>query len=210
MKCIKAYFYVNFLFSKYLVCDSKVSPLIKNLHWDFFQTLPTDCSPWRNVNFEIKNTGPSFRLGAALPSIRTIWLLKYTEDYSYRILLRSLFQNWIPFPTKRIRLYLFHGKILRAQHQCREKMIDQPPRLKKVTFYLSGECWAQRKSHHFLICAQWSGVKSCAVRISNAILRMTLQVQGIRNMHYRNQIDRTPFRFKHVPWMVQLELGNIK
>ena len=121
MKCIKAYFYVNFLFSKYLVCDSKVSPLIKNLHWDFFQTLPTDCSPWRNANFEKENTGPSFRLGAALPSIRTIWLLKYTEDYSYRILLRSLFQNWIPFPTKRIRLYLFHGKILRAQHQGREK-----------------------------------------------------------------------------------------
>ena len=69
-------------------------------------------------------------------------------------------------------------------------MMDQPPRLKKVTFYLSGECRAQRKSHHFLICA---------VRISNAILRMTLQVQGIRNMHYRNQTDRTPFRFKHVP-----------
>ena len=30
MKRIKAYFYKNFLFSKHLVCDPKVSPLKKN------------------------------------------------------------------------------------------------------------------------------------------------------------------------------------
>ena len=147
MKRIKAYFYVNFLFSKHLECDPKVSPLKKNLHWDFFQILPIGCLPCRNVNFEIKNTGPS--LGVALPSKGTIWLLTYIENYSYRIPLRSRFQNWIPFPTKRIRLYLFYGKIIRAQHQGREKMMDQPPRLEKVTIYLPGEYRAQRKEPPF-------------------------------------------------------------
>ena len=53
-------------------------------------------------------------------------------------------------------------------------------------------------------------MKSCAVRMSHAILRMTLKVQGIRNMQYRNQTNRTPIRFKDVSKMVQLELGNIK
>ena len=137
MKRIKAYFCVHFLFSKHLECDPKVSPLKKNLHWDFFQILPIGCLPCRNVNFEIKNTGPS--LGVALPSKGTIWLLKYIENYSYRIPLRSRFQNWIPFPTKRIRLYLFYGKIIRAQHQCREKMIDLVWRKWQFTSVVSTE-----------------------------------------------------------------------
>ena len=90
------------------------------------------------------------------------------------------------------------------------RLKGKKPRSKKVTFYLSGEHRAQRKSHHFLICAQWSSVKSCAVRMSNAILRMTWEVQGIRNMHDRHQTNSTPFRFKHVPKIVQLQLGNVK
>ena len=35
-------------------------------------------------------------------------------------------------------------------------------------------------------------MKSLAVRMSNAILRMTLQVQGIHNMHDGHQTNRTP------------------
>lgn len=50
----------------------------------------------------------------------------------------------------------------------------------------------KEKSHHFLICAQWSGVKLCAVRMSDAVLRMTLKVQGIRYMHDERQTNRTP------------------
>ena len=62
----------------------------------------------------------------------------------------------------------------------------------EVLIYLCGEDRAQRKEPPFLICAQWSGVKLCAVRMSDAILRMTLKVQGIRYMHDGHQTNRTP------------------
>ena len=90
-------------------------------------------------------------------------------------------------------LYLFYGKIIRAQHQRREKMIDKPPRLKKGTIYLSGEHRAQRKSHPKIFnFAQWSDVKSCAVRMFNVMLGMTLKVKGIRNIHNGHQTNHTP------------------
>ena len=73
-------------------------------------------------------------------------------------------------------------------------MIDQPPRLKKVTIYLSGEHRAQRKSHPKIFnFAQWSDVKSCAVRMFNVMLGMTLKVQGIRNINNGHQTNHTPF-----------------
>ena len=49
----------------------------------FCQTLPIDCLPCRNVNFEVKRGGLSFRLGAALPSMRIKYLLRYLENDSY-------------------------------------------------------------------------------------------------------------------------------
>ena len=113
MKRIKAYFYKNF-YVRSTWCVILRSVLWKRTNAEIFVKLyPLGSSPWRNVNFE-KKKGPSFRLEAALPSIRTIWLLKYIEDYSYQILLRSRFQNWIPFYTKRIHLYSFYGKLIRA------------------------------------------------------------------------------------------------
>lgn len=72
-------------------------------------------------------------------------------------------------------------------------MIDKPPRSKKVTIYLSGEHRAQRKSHPKIFnFAQWSDVKSCAVRMFNVMLGMTLKVQGIRNIHNGHQTNHTP------------------
>ena len=71
-------------------------------------------------------------------------------------------------------------------------MIDQAPRLKKVTIELSGEHRAQRKGHPKIFnFAQWSGVKSCAVRMFNVKLGMTLKVPGIRNIHNEHQTNHT-------------------
>ena len=60
MKRIKVYFYTDFLFSKHLECDPKVSPRKKNLPWDFCQTLSIGCLTCRKVNFEIEKDRSQF------------------------------------------------------------------------------------------------------------------------------------------------------